>query len=107
MNGHAVSPTRTFAVEGVNAARGEAAARVERALAFRDERVLRARGDAAGFALKADEYGRAPDLTRFRLQLETVEAVLPGVQKFVKPGADTVKDFDLWLLEPFGAGGSR
>jgi hypothetical protein len=25
------------------------------------------------------------------------------VQKFVRPGADDLKDLDLWLLEPLGA----
>jgi hypothetical protein len=29
--------------------------------------------------------------------------VLPGVQKFVRPGAADLKDLDLWLLEPLGA----
>ena len=43
----------------------------------------------------------------FRLQLETIDAVLPGVQKFVRPGAGEVKDFDLWLLQPFAPGGGK
>ena len=77
---------------------------IEEALAFQDERIRRAAGDASGFGLKVDAYRRAPELTRFRLQLETIEAVLPGVQKFVRPGADDVKEFDLWLLEPPGGG---
>jgi len=96
----------TFAVEDVNRAQGEAAARIEEALAFKEERILRAEGDAAGFSLKVDAYRRAPELTRFRLQLEALEAVMPGVQKFIRPGADELKDFDLWLLEPLG-GASR
>jgi membrane protease subunit HflK len=77
---------------------------IEKALAFQEERIRRAAGDASGFSLKVDAYRRAPELTRFRLQLETIEAVLPGVQKFVRPGADDVEEFDLWLLEPLGGG---
>ena len=99
-----INRAETFAVEKVNQAQGEAAAKVEEAKAFEDERVRHAEGDAAGFELKVDAYQRAPELTHFRLQLETIEAVLPGVQKFVRPGADELKDLDLWLLEPFGAG---
>ena len=99
-----INRAETFAVEKVNQAQGEAAARVEEAKAFEEERVRHAEGDAAGFDLKVDAYQRAPELTHFRLQLETIEAVLPGVQKFVRPGADQLKDLDLWLLEPFGAG---
>ena len=97
-----INRAETFAVEGVNQAQGEAAAKVEAAKAFEDERVRHAEGDAAGFDLKLEAYQQAPELTRFRLQLETIEAVLPGVQKFVRPGADQLKDLDLWLLEPFG-----
>jgi HflK protein len=99
-----INRAQTFAVEDVNQAEGEAAAMIEEALAFQDERIRRAAGDASGFGLKVDAYRRAPELTRFRLQLETIEAVLPGVQKFVRPGADDVEEFDLWLLEPLGAG---
>jgi Cd2+/Zn2+-exporting ATPase len=98
-----INRARTFAVEDVNQAEGEAAAVIEEALAFKEARILRADGEAAGFGLQVDSYRRAPDLTRFRLQLETIEAVLPGVQKFVRPGADDLKDLDLWLLEPLGA----
>jgi HflK protein len=97
-----INRAQTFAVEDVNQAQGEAAAMIEKALAFQDERIRRAAGDASGFGLKVDAYRHAPELTRFRLQLETIEAVLPGVQKFVRPGADDVKEFDLWLLEPLG-----
>jgi Cd2+/Zn2+-exporting ATPase len=98
-----INRARTFAVEDVNRAEGEAAAAIEDALAFKEARILRAEGEAAGFGLQVDAYRRAPELTRFRLQLETIEAVLPGVQKFVRPGADDLKELDLWLLEPLGA----
>ena len=42
----------------------------------------------------------APELTKFRLQIETLEDVLPGVRKFVRPGSGDVKDIDMWLLRP-------
>jgi HflK protein len=93
----------TFAVEDINQAEGEAAAMIERALAFEEARILHAKGDGAAFGLKLHAYRHAPELTQFRLQLEALEAVMPGVQKFIRPGADDLKDFDLWLLEPLGA----
>jgi regulator of protease activity HflC (stomatin/prohibitin superfamily) len=95
----------TFAVEDINQAKGEAAAMIERALAFEEARILHAKGDGAAFGLRLDAYRRAPELTQFRLQLEALEAVMPGVRKFIRPGADDLKDFDLWLLEPLGASG--
>src|ERR687892_498202 len=97
-----INRASTFAVEEVNQAQGEAAARIEEALSFKEARILRADGDAAGFSLKVEAYRRAPELTRFRLQLEALEAAMPGVQKLIRPGADDLKDFDLWLLEPLG-----
>ncbi len=99
-----VDRARTFAVETVNQAKGEAAAMLEQAQAFKGEQIQRAHGDAGGFAVRLDEYRRAPELTKFRLQLETIEEALPGVQKFVRPGVGEVKDFDMWLLQPAGVG---
>jgi len=52
------------------------------------------------FALRLEAYRRAPELTKFRLQIETLEDVLPGARKFVRPGAGDVKDIDMWLLRP-------
>ena len=52
-----INRASTFAVEEVNQADGEAAARIEEALGFKEARILRAEGDAAGFGLKI-EAGR-------------------------------------------------
>ncbi len=99
-----VNRANIFAVEKVNESKGQAAAMVEQALAARDQDIKHAEGDAAAFTLQLDAYRKSPELTRFRLQLETIGAVLPGVRKIVRPGAGEVKDFDLWLLRPFAAG---
>ena len=102
-----VNRARTFAVEKVNQAKGEAAAMIESALAFKDEQILEAHGEAAGFGLQADVYRDAPELTTFRLQLETIEEVLPGTRKFIRPGGRDIDNLDLWLLKPFdGRGGN-
>jgi HflK protein len=97
-----VNRAATFAQEAVNLAAGDAAAMIESARAFRDEKVLQAEGDALAFALREQEYRRAPGLTRFRLHLEALEEILPAAEKIVRPGRTDVKDFDLWLLRPAG-----
>ena len=102
-----INLANVFAVEKINQARGEAAAMTEGALAFKEQRILGARAGADAFALRLDAYRRSPELTKFRLQLETLEAVLPGVRKFVRPGAGEVKDFDMWLLQPAGTSQSK
>jgi HflK protein len=98
-----INRAHTFAVETVNQAQGEAAAMMEQALAFKEQQVLHAQGDAQAFQLRLGAYRKAPELTRFRLQLEAIEATLPGLSKFVTPDAKDVQDFDMWLLRPVGA----
>jgi len=100
-----VERATTFAQEGVNLAAGEAAALLESALAFKEQRILEAEGDALAFSLRQKEYLRAPDLTRFRLGLEALEQALPPAQKILRPGAADVQGFDLWLLQPPGKKG--
>jgi uncharacterized protein len=97
-----VNRATTFAQEAVNLAEGDAAAMIESARAFKDDKILQAEGDAIAFALREKEYRRAPDITRFRLHLEALEEILPTSQRILRPGSADVKDFDLWLLQPFG-----
>jgi HflK protein len=97
-----VNRASTFAQEAVNLAEGDAAAMIASARAFKDEKVAQAEGDALAFTLREQEYRRAPGLTRFRLHLEALEETLPAAEKIVRPGRADVKDFDLWLLHPFG-----
>ena len=102
-----INLANVFAVEKINQAKGEGAAMTEGALAFKEQRILGAQAGANAFALRLDAYRRSPELTKFRLQLETLEDVLPGVRKFVRPGTGEVKDFDMWLLQPFGTSQSK
>jgi HflK protein len=102
-----INLANVFAVEKINQAKGEAAAMTEGALAFKEQRIAGAHADADAFALRLEAYEHAPGLTKFRLQLETLEDVLPGTRKFVRPGAGDVKDFDIWLLQPIGSGQSK
>jgi HflK protein len=102
-----INLANVFAVEKINQAKGEAAAMTEGALAFKEQRIAGAQADADAFALRLEAYEHAPELTRFRLQLETLEGVLPGMRKFVRPGSGDVKDFDMWLVQPLGSGQSK
>ena len=102
-----INLANVFAVEKINQATGEAAAMTEGALAFKEQRITGAQAGADAFALRLEAYKHAPTLTKFRLQLETLEDVLPGMRKFVRPGAGDVKDIDIWLLQPIGSGQSK
>lgn len=64
-------------------ARGEARQVIEGATAFREERIRLARGDSERFLSILKEYQSAPDVTRERMHLETLENVLSKVDKVV------------------------
>ena len=64
-------------------ARGEAAQILEEAEAYRAQVVNEAQGEAARFTSVLAEYAKAPDVTRKRLYLETMERVLGDVDKVI------------------------
>ncbi|MFK7901470.1 MAG: FtsH protease activity modulator HflK [Nitratireductor sp.] len=64
-------------------ARGEAAQISEDAAAYKNRVVEEAKGEAARFISVYDEYAKAPEVTRKRLFLETMEQVLGGANKVI------------------------
>jgi modulator of FtsH protease HflK len=62
-------------------ARGVARSRVLEAEGYAVERVNRAQGEASRFQALHTEYRRAPEVTRQRLYLETMEEILPKLQE--------------------------
>jgi membrane protease subunit HflK len=81
-----------YANQVVAGARGEAAQLLEQAEAYRSQVVNEAQGEASRFTAVLSEYEKAPEVTRKRLYLETMEQVLGGV--------------DIILLDE-GAGGGQ
>jgi membrane protease subunit HflK len=67
-------------------ARGEAARLGEQAEAYRAEVVNAAEGEASRFLAVYEEYVKAPDVTRRRMYLETMEQVLGGMNKVILDG---------------------
>ncbi|WP_089724512.1 FtsH protease activity modulator HflK [Candidatus Thiosymbion oneisti] len=70
-----------YANEILPQARGEAARVQADAKAYRDKVVAGAEGETARFLALLDEYEKAPQVTRERLYLETMEQVLGGSNK--------------------------
>jgi membrane protease subunit HflK len=64
-------------------ARGEAQIIVRGAEAYKEQRVLRAQGDADKFDAMLAEYQKAKGVTRQRLYLETMERVLGPIKNKV------------------------
>ena len=67
-------------------ARGEAARLLEDAEAYRARVVNDAQGEASRFLAVYAEYVKAPDVTRRRMYLETMENVLGGINKVILDG---------------------
>lgn len=64
-------------------ARGEAAQLLEEAEGYRARVVNEAQGEASRFSAVLEEYSKAPEVTRKRLYLETMEQVLGDVNKVI------------------------
>src|SRR5256885_896887 len=69
--------------DAVPNARGQAKERQKQAEAYAFRRVNGAKGDAEKFTLLLAEYAKAPEVTRRRLYLESMEAILPSLQRKV------------------------
>ena len=81
-------------------ARGEAEAMIRAAEGFRESRIKRAEGDAAKFTTILQEYRKAKSITEKRLYLETMEKVLPGIEKIIIPDKDSGNILNLLNLNP-------
>ena len=102
----AVNEAEGYANEVVPRARGEASELVAAAQGYREAKIADASGAAARFLSLAAEYEKAPAITRKRLYLETMEAVLPDAEKLiVEPGSGAVLPY--LPLGPGAAGGQR
>jgi membrane protease subunit HflK len=64
-------------------ARGEAAQILEQAEAYRAQIINAAKGEASRFMAVLGEYSLAPEVTRKRLYLETMETVLGRIDKII------------------------
>lgn len=64
-------------------ARGEAAQILEEAEAYRAETINAAQGEASRFSAVLTEYRQAPEVTRQRLYLQTMESVLGDIDKVI------------------------
>ncbi|AGG88704.1 FtsH protease activity modulator HflK [Rhodanobacter denitrificans] len=72
-----------YASKVVPVARGDAARIAAEAAGYKAERVARATGDAARFDLLLKQYKAAPEVTRKRLWLETMEQVMAKNPKVI------------------------
>jgi membrane protease subunit HflK len=79
----AQNEAQTYANRVVPEARGRAAKVIQDAEAYREQTVAEAKGQASRFSQVYEQYKKAPDVTRQRIYLETMERVLGGTDKTI------------------------
>ncbi len=75
-----INEAQAYANDVVPRARGEKQQQIENASAFKDQQVLLATGDAERFLSVLGEYRLAPEVTRERMHIEALEAILARVE---------------------------
>ncbi|WEX11381.1 FtsH protease activity modulator HflK [Chelativorans sp. AA-79] len=78
-----VEESNQYSNQQLGQARGEAAQIREEAAAYKNRVVQEAEGEAQRFISVYEEYAKAPEVTRKRLFLETMENVLRGSNKVI------------------------
>ncbi|MCV0398134.1 MAG: FtsH protease activity modulator HflK [Rhizobiaceae bacterium] len=78
-----VEESNQYSNQQLGQARGEAAEIREAAAAYKTRVVQEAQGEAQRFISVYEEYAKAPEVTRKRLFLETMEAVLRDSEKVI------------------------
>jgi len=73
----------SYANKVVPEARGEAERILQAARAYKEQAVAEATGQSARFLKIYEEYKKAPEVTRKRMYLETMERVLSGTNKII------------------------
>lgn len=78
-----INEAESYYNEVVPRARGNAAKILNEAEAYKERRIAEARGDVASFIQILERYEMGKEVTRKRLYLETLEEVLPNIEKYI------------------------
>jgi len=79
----AINESQTYSNRVVPEARGRVAQITQAAEAYKQQTVAEATGQTARFLKIFEQYKKAPDVTRERMYLETMERILGGTDKII------------------------
>ena len=88
---------QSYANRVVPDARGRAAQILQVAEGYKEQAVAEAKGQSSRFPKVYDEYKKAPDVTRQRIYLETMERILGGSEKLVYDGGNSAQSIVPYL----------
>jgi len=83
-----VNEAQTYANRVVPEAKGNVAKITQAAEAYKSQTVAQATGETSRFTSIYEQYKKAPEVTRERMYLETMERVLGGADKIIIDGKD-------------------
>ena len=95
-----LSEAQAYKNEALPEARGQYAQQIAEAESFALEQRLHAEGDAAKFKLVASSYATAPEITEYRLFIETMESGLSGREKIIADPSVNQGEYRHWLFAP-------
>ena len=99
-----INEASRYALDIVPRARGQAQEIANQAEAYMQERIKRAEGDVARFLEVLTKYELGEEVTRTRMYIETMETILPGMDKIILSG-DAGGVLKLLDLDPAGGDG--
>ena len=99
-----INQAERYALDLVPRARGEAQEIGNQAEAYKQSRIKGSEGDVARFVEVLAKYNLGEEVTRTRMYIETMEEILPGMDKIILSGQE---DGLLKLLNLDSTGGDR
>jgi membrane protease subunit HflK len=78
-----INKAEEYALDILPRARGQAQQIANQAEAYKQERIKRAEGDVARFLEVLTKYELGEEVTRTRIYIETMEEILPGMEKII------------------------
>ena len=95
-----ISLAEVYATEKLNLSKGEGNKIFNEAVSHKKDLIYTSQGESESFNRQRQSFILAPDVSRLRLYLETIEEVLPGLRKYIKPPKGKVDDIDIYMLDP-------
>jgi membrane protease subunit HflK len=91
-----INESQVYAEEIMTRVGGETHRIISLAEADKEAAILAAKGSVSGFLAQLEGYAIAPEAFRFRRYTETVEKVLSGNRKIIRPAASKGVALDFW-----------
>ncbi len=94
-----INLAEVYATEKVNLSKGKGKKVINEAESYKQAMIFGSQGESKSFELQRRNFILAPELTKSRLYLETMEEILPGLRKYIKPPEGKIDNIDIYMLD--------